>query len=490
MSLIIPANSASVAGGFSIDNSCRFDNAYSGTGASDYLTRTYSAGNRRTFTISFWIKRSGLFVSQWQQVLGQYDVGADQLFRVGYNSSEQGDVIRCYGAPGGFEFRTTALYRDVSAWYHVVLAIDTTQGTEANRAKLYVNGTQVTSFVTANYPGQNVELHYNEGKAHSIGRAQGGNQGLPAYLAQLISIDGTAYAASDFGEFDEDSGIWKPKDVSGLTFGSQGFYLDFADSGDLGDDESGNGNDWTETGIAAVNQSTDTPTNNFPTLNPLAIGSFPVLSEGNLSVRANSDAEYGNIIGTFSTSSSGKWYYEIKVIGKTGTSPWVGLIVDDAPKAGIATNGGANSAGSSSFSAPSFVIQSDGQVTQAGSAGTTYTSFAIGDIISFSIDMDNGACYIAKNGTYMNSGNPASAGSKTGAIITWTAGSISGFLPAISVYGAGTSSGSFSAVSMNFGSPTFAISSGNTDGDGYGNFEYAVPSGYFALCTKNLAEYG
>ena len=188
--------------------------------------------------------------------------------------------------------------------------------------------------------------------------------------------------------------------------------------------------------------------------------------------------------------STGKWYYEIKVISKTGTSPWLGLVVDDAPKAGIATNGGANSAGGTSFSAPSFAFQSNGVVSQGGSAGSTYTSFATGDIISFSIDMDNGACYIAKNGTYMNSGNPASGSSKTGAIVTWTASSISGFLPSFSVYGAASSTGNWSEISMNFGSPAFAISSGNTDGNGYGNFEYAVPSGYYSLNTKNLAEYG
>ena len=478
--IIIPANTLS-AGGYEVDNSIRFND-----GDSPKLTRTFgSSGNQTTWTISMWVKRGVLGTAQplWSRfqssaygTIGTFNSNDTLTFKQWHASSDTGNLT------------TDRVFRDCSAWYNIIFVWNSGDATAGNRMRLFINGVEETSFSTDTNPSEDLASTWNTAHPMIFGNSE--STYFDGYLAEIVFLDGTAVSdGTSFGEFDEDSNIWKPIDVSGLTGGTNGVYLDMEDSSTLGNDAFG-GTDWTATNLAAVDQATDTPTNNFPTLNSLAIGSFPVLSEGNLNVRANSDAEYGNIIGTFSTSSSGKWYYEIKVIGKTGTSPWVGLIVDDAPKAGIATNGGANSAGSSSFSAPSFVIQSDGQVTQAGSAGTTYTSFAIGDIISFSIDMDNGACYIAKNGTYMNSGNPASAGSKTGAIITWTAGSVSGFLPAVSVYGASTSSGSFSAVSMNFGSPTFAISSGNTDGDGYGNFEYAVPSDYFSLNTKNLAEYG
>ena len=465
MSLIIPANSASVAGGFSIDNSCRFDNAYSGTGASDYLTRTYSAGNRRTFTISFWIKRSGLFVSQWQQVLGQYDVGADQLFRVGYNSSEQGDVIRCYGAPGGFEFRTTALYRDVSAWYHVVLAIDTTQGTEANRAKLYVNGTQVTSFVTANYPGQNVDQAWNIAALHKI--AAGTSSGpFCGYLAQVVNIDGAALAPTSFGEFDEDSGIWKPIDVSELTFGTNGFFLDFADSGDLGDDESGNGNDFAETGIAAINQVTDTPTNNFCTLSPLA-DSTSILSDGNCV--NNADTSQTTSKGSIAVSN-GRWYTECKIT-TSNQYPMLGIW-------SVETTAFQNPTDTSypGQVTPSYGGYGNGSIYANGSnTGSQSFTWGNGNIIGIYLDLESSTKTIKwyKDGSSIATLDLATT---TDAF----------------VFGDYNSANALTA-SWNFGNPAFAISSGNTDANGYGNFEFSPTIGgvdYFAICTKNLAEHG
>ena len=482
MPLILPGNvgSATAATGFNVDNSCRFD------GSSSYLQKTYASGQNKTFSISTWIKRSS--VGDAGAIWSGYHNATNYLTL----AFKDDDALRFQNVSAGvnMNFTTNRLFRDVSAWMHILAIVDTTDGTAGDRQQIFINGVRETSFSTSTAYAEDAaaELGATD-KENIVGRHGSGDDYFDGYMAEHVFIDGLALAADQFGEFDSDNGIWKPIDVSGLTFGTNGYYLDFKASGNLGNDANG-GTDLSENGLAATDQSIDTCTNNFATLNSLAIGSFPVLSEGNLNVRSNSDAEYGNIIGTFSTSSSGKWYYEIKVISKTGTSPWGGLIVDDDPKAGIGANGGANSAGGTSFSAPTFAFQSNGKVSQGGSEGSTYTSFATGDIISFSIDMDNGACYIAKNGTYMNSGNPASAGSKTGAIITWTAGSVSGFLPAISVYGAGTSTGSWSEVSMNFGSPAFAISSGNTDGDGYGNFEYAVPSGYYSLNTKNLAEYG
>ena len=469
--------------GFSVDNSARFD-------GSSYLHRTPSAtGNPKKWTYSVWVKMAqenpGYFLSagsgtQSKFIFGAYGGGDIDIL------TYEGYVILA---------NTARKFRDPSAWYNIILAVDTTQSSYVNGLKLWVNGElqslTLSSVGSENGYTQNTSLRVgtNNEPIH-IGRDINDSGHWKGYMAECALVNDAQLDADQFGEFDEDSGIWKPIDVSGLTFGTNGFYLDFENSGALGADVSGNTNNFTVNNLTAIDQSTDTCTNNFATLNPLASGSFPVFSEGNINVRANSDAEYGNVFSTLSTSSSGKWYYEIKVISKTGTSPWLGLVVDDAPKAGIATNGGANSAGGTSFSAPSFAFQSNGKVSQGGSEGSTYTSFATGDIISFSIDMDNGACYIAKNGTYMNSGNPASGSSKTGAIVTWTASSISGFLPSFSVYGAASSTGNWSEISMNFGSPAFAISSGNTDGNGYGNFEYAVPSGYYALNTKNLAEYG
>ena len=458
--MIILGTNSIKASGFDVDYSCMFGNPPDGASSPDYLTRTPSgATNQKTFTISYWVKRWGLQTgTSWQQVIGQQ---ASNYFRCGFNSNEQGDIIRMYGP--SFEFRTTALYRDVSAWYHVVLAIDTTQGTESNRAKLYVNGTQVTSFVTATYPGQNVDQDWNVAAAIVIGRSgSSGNDGLPAYLAQLVNIDGTAYAASDFGEFDSDDSptIWKPKDVSGLTFGTNGFFLDFADAADLGDDESGNTNDFAETGIAAINQVTDTPTNNFATLNPLDKGlSGCTVSEGNTHVVMTSGA-YKDIKSTIGMSA-GKWYWETKLVANPSEGALVGI-----------TQMSVDGSNHTAVDAGRIIYQTNGNVYRnvlGLSAVTGVGTYTDGDIISTALDMTNGTVKFYKNGSLVHTETNSTFQSDT-----W------------SFYVAGNDS----TWSANFGNPSFAISSGNADGDGYGNFEYAVPSGYFALCTKNLAEYG
>ena len=481
--MIILGTNSIKASGFDVDYSCRLDNPGDGASSPDYLTRTpSSAGNRRTFTISYWVKRWGLQTgTSWQQVIGQQ---ISNYFRCGFNSNEQGDIIRMYGN-GGFEFRTTPFYRDVSAWYHVCLAIDTTQGTESNRAKLYVNGTQVTSFVTESYPSQNTDLDYNLDSEHVIGRSgSSGNDGLPAYLAQFVSIDGTAYAASDFGEFDEDSPtIWKPKDVSGLTFGSQGFYLDFADAADLGDDESGNTNDFAETGIAAINQVTDTPTNNFATLNPLdnTEGGIATFSEGNCKILTAVSA--GNRCRSTVGLTTGKWYVEVKItsaahlnyqtMGFTRTSPsgpggdgWFGGGVGDV-----------------------CYYSNDGKIYNTGNsvAGTAHGATATtGDIIGCFLDLDNNTANFYKNGAQQNSGTGYDISSINGDTEEW-----------FFACGDATSNANTAELELNFGNPTYAPSSAVSDANGYGSFEYTpsvttngAAKDYLAICTKNLAEYG
>jgi len=366
------------------------------------------------------------------------------------------------------DLQTTAVYRDPSAWYHVVLAMDTTQAVEANRAKLYVNGTQVTSFSTETIPGQNVDQDWNVAAAIIIGRSgSSGNDGSPSYLAQFVNIDGTAYAASDFGEFDEDSGIWKPIDVSGLTFGTNGFFLDFADAADLGDDESGNTNDFAETGIAATNQATDTPTNNFATLNPLNYTSTAIpYSEGNT---------YGTFPGAWMASlptiglTNGKWFWEAKLNSGNDANMFYGVAregidLDTSPQ---------NQTGV-------IVQKNDGDryVDGSYSAGAA-ESIASGNTLGVALDLDSGTKTIKfyKNGTLLSSGSSINLTSNFDGYTLFPI-----FI--------GNSSSATAEWQTNFGNPAYAISSGNADGNGYGNFEYAVPSGYFALCTKNLAEHG
>jgi hypothetical protein len=263
MPLIIPSNSIS-AGGYEVDNSLRFND-----GSSDYLSRTPSASNRKTYTISTWIKRGEL--SSVQNIFTAGVSGRDGGLRwLGDNklSFYQWDGSSSYD----FSLETNAMYRDVSAWYHIVVAVDTTQGTASNRLKLYVNGEQITSLQASSYPSLNFDTLINNNNAHYISGAVDttyGTRRFDGYMAEVCFIDGTALDPTSFGEFDEDSGIWKPIDVSGLTFGTNGFYLDFEDSAALGDDVSGNGNDFTVNNLTAIDQTTDTPTNNFATLNPL-----------------------------------------------------------------------------------------------------------------------------------------------------------------------------------------------------------------------------
>ena len=450
--------------GYNVANSLRFND-----GSSDNLTRSQTTGNRRTWTFSTWVKRCTTGSSQ-----GLANANTSDDDRIQFHSS---DVIRVYfnGAASAFLI-TNRLFRDVSAWYHIVVAVDTTQGTAANRIKLYVNGVQETSFSTETYPSQNYDTFFNLSNTLHVG-SSGGAEYMDGYLAETVFIDGQQLAPDQFGEFDEDSGIWKPKDVSDLTFGTNGFYLEFkgsgtsANSSGLGADTSGNDLHFTVGNLTAVDQSIDTCTNNFATLNPLFPQSNQTLSEGNLKA-TNSTGTYNFRPATIGVSS-GKWYAEYKTT--TDTNHMHG-VVDLAFAVAQGQNGythcGAGTGGVGYYA--------DGQ-KYVEDTNTAYgNSYGDGDIIGIALDMDNNTVYFSKNGTFQNSGDPTSGASKTGAIS----------LPTTGTYTFAETVISNCIVECNFGSPAFSISSGNTDGSGFGNFEYAVPSGYFALCTKNLARHG
>ncbi len=468
-------NVASALGGaYEVANSCRFD------GSSAVMEKTFSsAGNRDTFTLSCWVKRSGL--STTQRVIGWKNNGGGYGL-IWEDTDQLKFLITATGSNAAFT--TNRVFRDTSAWYSIILKVDTTQSTEADRMRLYINGVEETSFASRTYPNQNEDTHINLDNKCRIGCSPvADNSYFSGYLAEVCFIDGSALAPTEFGEFDEDSPtIWKPKDVSGLTFGSNGFYLDFEDSGDLDDDESGNGNDFTASNLAAVDQSTDTPTNNFCTLNPLSADEM-TFAEGNCKVTQASDDGGGsrtddNARGTMGVSS-GKWYWEVKSTG--GTTPVVVGICFDELKMGSDLSGLTGVYAIQNASATNAYKRENG--TTAETSG--FTNPAVNDIINVALDMDNGKLYIGINGTYENqagsTGNPASGSNETFSSISanyfW--------LPFVE------SRGDNQTAECNFGGcPAFSISSGNSDGNGYGNFEYAVPSGFYALCSKNLAEYG
>jgi len=469
---ILPANS--VTGGFNVGNSVRFNRADSAI-----LNKTFDddGTHHDKGTISLWIKRNQLGA---EEVL--FSAGASNREFIRFESN---DTLTYRSVAESYHLNTNRVFRDVSAWYHIVVAFDSSQGTASNRQKIYVNGVQETSFATETYtPNQNMDHKLLSGELNSLGKDSEQNTFAACYFCEVVGIDGVAHAPTSFGEFDEDSPtIWKPKDVSGLTFGTNGFHLNFADSSALGTDVSGNGNTFANTNLAATDQSTDTCTNNFPTMNPLdnfyAAATF---AEGNLQVTT------GNSMYSYNTATlgvaSGKWYWEVKWSAQnTGNTNQVviGIAKRTVVSATVWLGSVAWTYGYQGSTG--HVHVSDGNATNS-----TSTTYSVGDIISVAMDLDNNKIHFAKNGTYTNSSDP---GGNSGGVTITAADSTSGdsgfYFPA---FGDGNAN-LIQTGQFNFGAgPPYAISSGNADADGHGNFEFAVPSGYFSLNTKNLAEYG
>jgi len=479
MSIIIPANTLA-AGGFDVDNSVRFND-----GSSDNFSKSIGTATSRTkYTFSTWFKRSHL--GSRQRIFGVINPSSTAAYA--YCEFDASNTI-VYDDFDGSSTRltrsTNRLFRDVSAWYHIVIQVDTTQGTAANRVKFYINGVQETSFASTNNAAEDYETTAsNSSKTFFIGRAGHTSFYYDGYMAETIFLDGQSLAADQFGEFDEDSGIWKPIDVSGLTFGDNGYYLEYkgsgtsANSSGLGADTSGNDNHFTVNNLTAVDQSTDTCTNNFCTPNSLypQSGGGIAFSEGNLKTVYTSYAQSPN--GTIG-AGAGKWYYEVKM---GGTHARFGWCESHCPQGDL----------DSSSTFPAYAVYSNGSnglrvyknvTNRSYSDNSGYTSFSSGKTLGIAFDIDNGKLYAHLNGTYYNSGDPAGG---SGALITGITAQQGGlFLPYLNC---GTNSSR--TFEWNFGSPPYAISSSNADGDGYGNFEYAVPSGFFSINTKNLAEYG
>ena len=451
-----------------IANSCRFD------GSSDYLHKTASgAGNRRTLTISTWFKRCDPGNSR--VLMAQGSGSARDMLLI--ESTDKLQFSR-YDSSYVYHLNTNRLFRDPSAWYHVVVEVDTTQATASNRIKLYVNGVQETSFGTETYPSQNFDTDWNSTQQLRVGVDTDGNFEYFGYMCEVSIIDGTALGPTSFGAFNPVTNIWEPIAYAG-TYGTNGFRLDFADSSALGNDVSGNNNDFTVNTLTSIDQSTDTCSNNFATMNPLAPANISSASEGNLKILQSSSG--GSVISTFGFSS-GKWYWEVELDSQVNYTQLAGVIKESTMESSALTsfNVGANDGGWSYFLQGN---SDNGKAFHNNSSSSAYTTMSAGDILSIAVDSDNGKIYFAVNGTYVNSGDPANG---TGAVYT-NLPTGENLFPAITNY---VGDGSTATLLMNFGSPSFSISSGNADANGHGNFEYAVPSGYFALNTKNLSEFG
>ena len=460
--------------------------------------------SNKTFTYSWWMKKytQDNNTTQDSNVFTAGTGGGTYVFFAFTGAGEGNDMSNFNFTGGGYgdtRLRTDMRFRDPASWYHCVMRFDSTQASSSNRVRLYVNGEEPT-YDSASVQGaisQDEDFSFlNEsGTVQSWGGISGvgtGQEGCDVYLANVVFCDGQSYGPDSFGE--TKNGVWIPKDPSGLTFGNNGYHLKFTNSSDLGEDFSGNDNDLTASGIATHDQTTDTPTNNFCTINPVYRGDqtadakYGTLSEGDLkhSYSSSSDAQRPC---TIKTPASGKWYFEYLINGGGGTgdySPGAGIM---DPNTYTMNGGNYNDTGSINYLNNTNTVRKSGSETgdYSGSRGSN------GDVMGIAVDMDNGAFYVSKNGTFQtidggSQGDPTSGSSKTGAGATWTPASefTSGMVPLSSPNG-----GSQPIITMNFGQDgTFAgqkTAGGNSDGNGYGNFFSAVPSGYLAICTANLS---
>jgi len=446
---ILGANTESAA--YEIENSLRFNDD-----DNPNLSRTpSSASNRKTWTWSGWVKRGNISIDIMLLSAGSSGQGVYLTSGNKFNITKSG--VGNYGSD--------ALLRDVSAWYHLVVAVDTTQTGMANIAKFYINGTEQSTSGTTLY-STNEDTNINNNVAHYISRWSGSsaNNWHDGYLADINFIDGLRLDASYFGETN-DNGVWIPKKYTG-SYGTNGFFLEFKQTGTsanasgMGADTSGNDNHFTPTNLAAIDVTTDTPTNNFCTMNPLGQGGGgSTIAEGNLKETTDDNA---GCPATFAVAN-GKWYWEIKI--EAGSNNHIGIADADFY----------DQLGPSPNNYRITLYQPDGRVFNMGSTTQTSDSGRVydqGDIMAIRLDLDSATRTIKwyEDDTLIATENIGAAQ----VLLTPFAGK----------------GGSSQTQNYNFGNPAFSISSGNSDANGYGNFEYAVPSGHYALCTKNLAEYG
>jgi hypothetical protein len=445
--------------GYKVSNSLRFRSS-----ATAYLNRTMTtATNQYIYTWSGWVKRGQLGVTQTMFEAWAANTNT-QYAQFTFNSS---DALSFGGWTTSWRI-STQLFRDPSAWYHLVLAVDTTQATAANRIKIYVNGSQITSFSTSNDPPQNNTTGINTAILHKIGQEQSA-QYFDGYLAEVNFVDGQQLTASSFGTYDA-NGVWQPINYSG-TYGTNGFHLTFSNTtstATLGNDTSGNSNTWTVNNIsltagATYDSMTDSPTvssatvANYCTLNPLAIvatGNPFTVSNGNLTYSQPTDTAGAGVAGTFFVNS-GKWYWEGTVQSTSGGAG------NSTFTAGLLASNFANGSGTPF---PYRYIGLGTTQSQAGVSGPTLSSYGAGDTVMVALDVTGSKLYFGKNGVWGNSAVPASG---TGACFTDLA-SYTYFTPAVG--NPGNNSTSF-ICNMNFGQQPFL---------------YTPPTGFSALNTYNL----
>ena len=456
--------------------------------ASTRLTRTpSSAGNKQKFTISAWVKKASVGSAAHTIMCASNGGNRDAIM---FDNNKL--AIFKYDSGYTYQLRTNRLFRDSNAWYHIVVAYDTTQASSSDRIKMYVNGTQQT-FSASNYPSQNATLYMlASGQPQRIGQ-ESGNAYFDGYMTHVHYTEGHAYAASTFGETDSTSGIWVPKTAPSVTYGTNGFFLKFENGAAMGTDSSGQSNTFTVNN--SITQNVDSPTNNvcvwnrsFLTRHHNESTSIPgMLQNGNTTFNSTANAFYGFRAATIAITK-GKWYWENKIIDNGRM--YIGICYPNILQK-------IHTPFYDSSTHMAVTLDNSGSIQGInGDSSSSGVSFANNDIIGFALDMDNKGLYVHKNGTYVLSGNPASGASLTGSVIEPLSGTKEQYLGngdfVSPVVGDPSSTGTF-LVNSNFGSGFFgttAVASANADANGQGAFEYAVPSGYYTLNTKNLKEFG
>jgi hypothetical protein len=439
--------------------------------ATTYLQRTESAGNRRTFTWSAWVK------------IGRVDI-TKFLAACSYSSSDESYFMINSSAQLGWEsstandgtVRTNRLFRDPNAWYHIVLAVDTTQATDSNRIKFYVNGVQETSMSTATYPAQNHQMYWNVGGTYypRIGKRHASGNEWDGSMSHIHHTDGTAYDATAFGEYDA-NGVWKIKTDVSVTYGTNGYFI--LKDGNSVTDQSGNSNNFTVGGGTLTNTE-DNPSNVFATFNALAyFGKGSALENGNTRAYGDSATSNNECSFTTLTGSSGKYYAEFK-IASVGTASFIGI--SDIEYTILENNDG-------QYRPFTIMVQNNGTLNVRGSGygaptttGSWSSSYTTSDILQVAMDLDNNYFYFGKNGTWQNSGVPSSGATGTGGVAITSDKNY-----AFTFGGYGSSPSAYA----NFGNGYFgttAVASAGTNASGIGIFEYDVPTGYTALSTKGL----
>ena len=424
-------------------------------------------------TISFWMKRCEIGTSQ---CIFESRQNGTNLSTVKFNTNDELQIYSENGGTTNVYVKTNRRFRDVNGWYHIVYAIDTSQGTASNRIKLYVNGVQETSFSTSTYPSSSYDnFWFGIAQKQVIGRDNqgGGSEDFQGLLTHFHYSRGYVYQASTFGSTDSKNGEWKINtSPSGVNYGSTGWFV--LKDGNSVTDQSGNGNNFT-VGSGTLTKTEDCPSNVFCTINPLDYSPNPAtLLSGNTRYNKTGTGSGHNasMSGTLG-AMTGKWYFEAKV--KDSSSFIIGMVRTNH----VLPNG----EGYYGTDAGVYGITNGGKQV-GGSGGSQSVSYSANDIFGFAFDLDNGKFYVHVNGTYLNSGDPTSGSTGTGKVDDISVGSRI-YVPFVT----NANYGDTNDIEFNFGNGYFgttAVSSAGTNASNNGIFEYNVPAGYTALSTKGL----